>query len=556
RELTLAILGVDNAGKSTTTKGLLGEALETTPTIGFNNEEISFGKFDLKLYDLGGGKKIRDIWIQYFTEVYGIIYVVDSTANERMEEIKQNLQNLLEHDKVAGKPILLLANKQDKENAMDEVDICEQLNLENLVNKNKCPCRIETCSAIKGTGKKMDKNIKSGLNWLCGMIDHNWTLYHSRVEEDTAEQEKIRKKEMEERRERVRKIREERERKEKEEQERLGIKPEEEDDDDNDVMEGGPFKRVDVNELTKKEQKLKEQKRKQKEMERKLKKMSEEDDKNENESDGIKDLRAPRSKRSIGRLGLLNDNTNNDSLIPKSDDDDDDEDEDSDFRLTPRNRKATPRLPPLQKPLGTRFNEEAPVQKLKKKKKRKPKLKALSENVEELNEGYDDTLDINCLMNVTPRSKKKKGKRKKKKEDSLVNGYGHDFSAIRSPHDTLENDSDYRNSPRRLQENDSDDHQTEVRKLKKKKPKNFLKNNKTAPSDDEFEMNEREVSFSPMGSPAKKQGYTPRQESLSDMFSVSSTKWGLAEDLPEVDTDYKPRLQRRSNVDEDENVIF
>ena len=25
---------------------------------------------------------------------------------------------------------------------MDEVDICEQLNLEDIVNKNKCPCRI------------------------------------------------------------------------------------------------------------------------------------------------------------------------------------------------------------------------------------------------------------------------------------------------------------------------------------------------------------------------------------------------------------------------------
>ena len=35
-----------------------------------------------------------------------------------------------------------LANKQDQESALDEVDIMEQLDLENIVNINKCPCRI------------------------------------------------------------------------------------------------------------------------------------------------------------------------------------------------------------------------------------------------------------------------------------------------------------------------------------------------------------------------------------------------------------------------------
>ena len=40
-----------------------------------------------------------------------------------------------------------LANKQDKPEALDEVDICELLNLETVVNTNKCPCRIvsHTC---------------------------------------------------------------------------------------------------------------------------------------------------------------------------------------------------------------------------------------------------------------------------------------------------------------------------------------------------------------------------------------------------------------------------
>ena len=35
-----------------------------------------------------------------------------------------------------------LANKQDVQGALDEIDICEHLDLEETVNMNKCPCRV------------------------------------------------------------------------------------------------------------------------------------------------------------------------------------------------------------------------------------------------------------------------------------------------------------------------------------------------------------------------------------------------------------------------------
>lgn len=244
---------MDNAGKTTTVKVLAGDPhTETAPTVGFNQENIGVHHYDITFYDLGGGKKIRDIWQTYFPEIYGVVYVVDSTASDRMNEIKENLKMLLEDEKVSGKPILLLANKQDQESALDEVDIMEQLNLENTVNINKCPCRIEPCSAIKGTGRKMDLSIKNGIKWLCGMIDHNWEKFHGRVESDMEEQRKKREAELEARRERVKKQREERERKEREENERLGIVPQDDEEEDIEVMDGGPFRRVDVRELEKK----------------------------------------------------------------------------------------------------------------------------------------------------------------------------------------------------------------------------------------------------------------------------------------------------------------
>lgn len=84
------------------------ESLATVaPTIGFSTVDFTFSKHAITLYDLGGGKRIREIWKNYFSEIYGIIYIVDSTDPERMDECRQVLSNLLEHPKIQGKPVLL-----------------------------------------------------------------------------------------------------------------------------------------------------------------------------------------------------------------------------------------------------------------------------------------------------------------------------------------------------------------------------------------------------------------------------------------------------------------
>lgn len=77
------------------------------PTIGFSSVSFKFNKHQVVLYDLGGGKRIRDIWKNYLSEVYGLIYVVDSSEPERLDECKSVLSDLLEHPKIRGKPVLL-----------------------------------------------------------------------------------------------------------------------------------------------------------------------------------------------------------------------------------------------------------------------------------------------------------------------------------------------------------------------------------------------------------------------------------------------------------------
>jgi hypothetical protein len=217
---------------------------------------------------------------------------------------------------------------------------------------------------------------------------------------------------------------------------------------------------------------MKEEKRRKKEKEKQY------SDNNEDESD----TDIPRSNRALGRFGLY---SNSPMYANSINNNRSHEDDDDDGFLPPVQKRDTPRLPPLQRPLGTKFNEVSPVKKLRKKKK-KPKLKALKENVEEnhveegeqnysrtysseymddqregeINASYKESvnslskIELNAMssfrraqngypndgfrqdsveeeMELSTR-KKKKGSKKKSKSDDLVNGYGHDLTTPRT----------------------------------------------------------------------------------------------------------------------------
>ncbi|XP_063592700.1 ADP-ribosylation factor-like protein 13B isoform X3 [Penaeus indicus] len=215
RPVTLLLVGLDNAGKTTAAKGIVGDPVEdTAPTVGFAPEYLEYRGCEITIYDLGGGSRIRPVWSKYFSEVHGVIFVVDSSDPNRIQECRDVLSNLLSDRKVAGKPVLVLANKQDVEGAMDEIDLVESLKIEQVVNKYKCPTRVETCSAITTRKEKPDKPIADGFRWLIDTIVVHYKEINKRVDADMETERKLLEKEMEERRERIRKLRAERERQE------------------------------------------------------------------------------------------------------------------------------------------------------------------------------------------------------------------------------------------------------------------------------------------------------------------------------------------------------
>ncbi|KAF3857081.1 hypothetical protein F7725_008940 [Dissostichus mawsoni] len=167
RKVTLVMVGLDNAGRRPQYEESKENPQDVAPTVGFSKVDLKQGKFEVTIFDLGGGKRIRGIWKNYYSESHGVVFVVDSSDVQRIQE---------------------LANKQDQEGALAEADIIENLSLEKLVNENKCLCQIEPCSAVLGYGKKVDKSIKKGLKWLLNNIAKDYEAITERVQKDTAEQ--------------------------------------------------------------------------------------------------------------------------------------------------------------------------------------------------------------------------------------------------------------------------------------------------------------------------------------------------------------------------------
>jgi ADP-ribosylation factor related protein 1 len=95
------ILGLDNAGKSTLLE-MIKSLYSTTlfqpenirPTVGQNIGRITVGetvKLILAFWDLGGQEGLRKIWEEYYRESDALIFVVDATDKNRIEECKDTL---------------------------------------------------------------------------------------------------------------------------------------------------------------------------------------------------------------------------------------------------------------------------------------------------------------------------------------------------------------------------------------------------------------------------------------------------------------------------------
>lgn len=107
RHIVLILIGLDNAGKTKTVNNLVGENDDKVlPTVGFKAVNLIHKDTPVTIYDLGGGPQFRQIWSQYYSEVHGVIFVIDSSDFSRLEECKSVLEEVLSHNKISGEWLL------------------------------------------------------------------------------------------------------------------------------------------------------------------------------------------------------------------------------------------------------------------------------------------------------------------------------------------------------------------------------------------------------------------------------------------------------------------
>lgn len=118
--------GLDNAGKTTILKRFNGEPIDTiSPTLGFNIKTLEHKGFTLNMWDVGGQKSLRSYWRNYFECTDGLIWVVDSADRLRLDTCRQELDILLQEERLAGATLLVLANKQDLPGSLSSNEIKE-----------------------------------------------------------------------------------------------------------------------------------------------------------------------------------------------------------------------------------------------------------------------------------------------------------------------------------------------------------------------------------------------------------------------------------------------
>jgi len=191
-EYSILLLGLDNAGKTTLLEQIKAlyspdhhPKLQTVPTVGQNVSLISLPDCYLRIWDVGGQHSLRGLWQSYYSSAHAIVFVIDSTdigdaslaqssadADEdgRLAECKLVLEDVLQHEATEGVPVLVLANKQDREDCVEVVRIKEGLVrkvFEGEKGAGVRDSRVLPLSALTGTG------VKEAVEWVVSRVKWN-----------------------------------------------------------------------------------------------------------------------------------------------------------------------------------------------------------------------------------------------------------------------------------------------------------------------------------------------------------------------------------------------
>ncbi|KAG5482065.1 hypothetical protein LSCM1_05781 [Leishmania martiniquensis] len=166
-KLNIIICGLDNSGKTTVINFLKPEEERSeniAATVGYSVDRFRKGKVNITAFDMGGAQKFRGLWESYYSNIDGVVFVIDSSDTLRMCVVKDELEQMLNHAdlKTPNVPFIFFANKMDLAEAKTPMELAQTLQLNSLMGDH--PMNIFASNALRGEG------IQEGMDWLLSVM--------------------------------------------------------------------------------------------------------------------------------------------------------------------------------------------------------------------------------------------------------------------------------------------------------------------------------------------------------------------------------------------------
>lgn len=203
-EKGVVVMGFSGAGKTTllhqmktlsNTSSSPSSSLSATsmPVIGFAMETVSLAPaypWQVTVLCCGGQHKVRPLWRHFFEATSALVFVIDSSDRDVIEDLIAELQWILAVPELKGKPVLFLANQVDKDNVIPIGDLVNRLGLASTFQYSAQPSTSSTPASSTGSSNTTTKpwmwqilptsgltgeGVKEALQWLSGAIEHSST---------------------------------------------------------------------------------------------------------------------------------------------------------------------------------------------------------------------------------------------------------------------------------------------------------------------------------------------------------------------------------------------
>jgi len=125
----ISLIGTAGVGKSTLMKMISGQDIPINhdPTIAVDFQDLKFKDFNISMWELGGQKQFQFMWDD-FIKGSSLICVISDSTQKNLQETKEIIAKF----KNLQSQMLVIANKQDKSDAVSPTEIQKVLGIETI----------------------------------------------------------------------------------------------------------------------------------------------------------------------------------------------------------------------------------------------------------------------------------------------------------------------------------------------------------------------------------------------------------------------------------------